>query len=251
MFSSVARRSAVSFWDVLRPASAGKSKGSPKPPTAAELEAALAEAEAEATRAEAAAAEAAQRRAEQLLTADEPTLDRVDRELQLAQRAADKAALAVEALRQKLVEAREAERQAGLDAIHREGEAALAAGLAAYARYGELAAEVATLAEAMADNCDLIEAANRKLVAAADARRVADLDLTARPEVSAVRQFRVALWHQLRLPSTTGPHDFVWPAISETRIPPPAARPAPPVAPPADDSFSFVPSVLTNQQRPK
>ena len=97
-------------------------------------------------------------------------------QLQLAQRAADKAALAVEALRQKLAEAREAERQAGLDAIHREGEAALAAGLAAYARYGELAAEVAILAEAMADRCDEIEQANRKLIAAGDARRVADLD---------------------------------------------------------------------------
>jgi hypothetical protein len=201
----------MSFWDILKPPAPAKSKGAAKPPTAAELAAALAEAEAEAERAEAAAAEVAERRGQLLLTADDATLDQVERELQLATRTADKAAAAVEILCSRVSQARETERQAGLDAVHREGEAALAAGLAAYARYGELAAEVAILAEAMADRCDEIEQANRKLVAAGDARRVADLDTTARPEVSDVRIGRLALWHQIELPSGTAPHDWHWP----------------------------------------
>ena len=130
----------MSFWDLLKPAPATKAKSAAKPVTAAALELALAEAEAAAQAAEATAAEAAQRRAEQLLTADDATLDRVDRDLQLAQRAADKAAMAVEALRQRLATAQEAERQAERDTLYAKGQAALDAGLALYDEYGELAA---------------------------------------------------------------------------------------------------------------
>ena len=63
------------FWDLLKPTPAAKGKAAPKPPTAAELEAALAEAEAAARAAEAAAGEVAERRAGMLLTADDAELD--------------------------------------------------------------------------------------------------------------------------------------------------------------------------------
>ena len=225
----------MSFWDVLRPPAPTKAKDSPKLPTAAELEAALAEAETEAARAETAAAEVAERRAQLLLTADDATLDQVERELQLATRAADKSAMAVETLRTKLAAAQEAERQARLDAIFAEGQRALDAGLAAYTRYNVLAAEVAQLAETMADRCDQIEAANKKLRDAGDPRRVADLDVAARPEVSDIQLGRLALWHQLEVPSGTAPHDWHWPlrppqprVRNQARpIPGPAAEPPP------------------------
>ena len=226
----------MSFWDILKPPSPTKAKGSPKSPTAADLEVALAEAEAEAARAEAAAAEVAERRAGSLLSASESELDAIDRELQLAQRSADKASVAVEALRAKLAEAKEAERQAGLDAIFADGQAALDQGLAAYKRYGVLASEVAQLAETMADRCDEIEAANKKLRDAGDPRRVADLDVAARHEVSDIQIGRVALWVQLELPSGTAPNDWHWPLRppqprirNQARpIPGPSAEPAPP-----------------------
>lgn len=214
----------MSFWDLLKPPAATKAKTSAKPVTSAELAAALAEAEAEATRAEAAAGEVAGRRATMLLSADDAALDQIERELQLATRAADKAAMAVETLRSKLAAAQEAERISGLDAIFAEGQAALDAGLALYREYAGLAARLAVIAEGMADRCDEIEAANAKLVKAGDARRIADLDTTARPEVSDIRQLRLAMWHQLKVPGTTGPHDFLWPAITEPRIRHPLSR---------------------------
>ena len=226
----------MSFWDFLKPPAPTKAKGSPKPPTAAELEAALAEAETEAARAETAAAEVAERRAQLLLTADDVTLDLVERELQLATRTADKSAMAVETLRTKLAAAQEAERQARLDAIFAEGQRALDAGLAAYTRYSSLAAEVAQLAETMADKCDEIEAANKKLRDAGDPRRIQDLDITARPEVSDIQTGRLALWHQVQLPSGEFPADWLWPhrppqprIRNQARpIPGPGSEPAPP-----------------------
>ena len=201
----------MSFWDFLKPPAPTKAKDSPKLPTAAELEAALAEAETEAARAETAAAEVAERRAQLLLTADDATLDQVERELQLATRAADKSAMAVETLRTKLAAAQEAERQARLDAVFATGQAALDKGLATYAGYVTLAAELAQLVEGMADCCDEIESINRKLRDAGDPRRVPDLDITARPEVSDIQIGRLALWHQVQLPSGQYPADWLWP----------------------------------------
>ena len=233
----------MSFWDFLKPPAPTKAKGSPKPPTAAELATALAEAEAEAARAEAAAAEVAERRASMLLSASETELDTIDRELQLAQRSADRASLATEALRVKLLAAQEAERQAGLDAVFATGQAALDAGLAAYRRYTTLAGELAQLAETMADRSDEIEAANKRLRDAGDARRVGDLDLTARPEVSDIQIGRAALWVQLELPSGTAPNDWHWPL----RPPQPRVRnqarptPGPGAQPPPPPSASYVP----------
>jgi hypothetical protein len=208
IFSLASRRTAVSFWDVLRPPTPTKAKGSPKPPTADELAAALAEAEAEAERAEAAAGEVAGRRAEQLLTADEPTLDRFDRELQLAQRVADKAAAAVDALSTRLAESREAERLAGRDRVYAKGMAELKAGLAIYAEYDRVARAAAELVEKAADAADRIEAINRELAALGDPRTVPDLDREARrSEPGAIRE---ALWVQAEIPSGSEIGRYYW-----------------------------------------
>ena len=73
----------MSFWDLLAPPTQSKSRRAPKLPTSNELRAALAEAELAAEQAETDAAEVAQGRAGLLLTASEPELDAIDRELQL------------------------------------------------------------------------------------------------------------------------------------------------------------------------
>ena len=123
----------MSFWDLLRPPAGTKANASPKPATAAELRDALAEAELAATKAEQDAAAVAQERAELLLEADDKRLDAVERRLQLAQREADRGAAAVAALQERVREAEERERREGLDRLYEEGEAALRAGVEAYA----------------------------------------------------------------------------------------------------------------------
>lgn len=233
----------MSFWDLLRPTHVAKGKAPPPPATPDTLRAALAQAQAEARSTEEAAAEAATNRAAHLLVADDAELDELDRRLAASQRQADRAAAAVAALEEKLAAAEEAERVAGLDAIFADGQAALDQGLAAYKRYGVLAAEVAQIAETMADKCDAIEAANKRLRAAGDPRSVPDLDASARPEVSDIRLARLALWHQIELPSGEFPHDWHWPK----RPPQPRVRnqprpiPGPSAEPPPPPSRLYVP----------
>ena len=202
----------VSFWDMLKPAPAGKSHSAAKAPTAAELRAALAEAEAAAEAAERLAAEVAEERAGLLLAADEATLDEVDRRLQLSQRSADKAAAAVAALETRLAEAVEAERVAGLDRLHAEGAEALDDGLAAYASYGELAPRIVSLADRMLRARAAIERANEALGQAGDPRRLADLEATARPRASCGGYPAAALWSVLRLPHPVEPLNLLYPA---------------------------------------
>ena len=233
----------MSFWDFLKPPAPTKARGSPKLPTVADLATALAEAEVAAQAAEEAAAAVAQERADKLLTADDTVMDEVERRLQLAAREADRAAAAVEALRGRLSQAQEAERAAALDAIFAEGQTALDQGLAAYGRYSGLSAQVAQLAATMADRCAQIEAANKNLRDAGDPRRVADLDVTARPEVSDIQLGRIALWHQLELPSGEAPHDWCWPLRPpQPRVRnPPRPTPGPAAEPPPPPSRLYVP----------
>jgi hypothetical protein len=208
IFSLATRRIAVPFWDLLKPTPAAKGKAAPKPPTAAELEAALVEAEAEATRAEATAGEVAERRAGMLLSADDAALDLVDNELRVAQRAADKAAAAIDALSTRLAEAREAERRGTLDALFAKGMAELKAGLAVYAEYDRVARAAAALVERAADAADRIEAINRELAALGDPRAVPDLDREARH--SEPGTMRSALWVEAEIPSGSAVGLFHW-----------------------------------------
>jgi hypothetical protein len=214
----------MDFWSFLRPPAPGKSKLAPPPATAAELRDALAQAEAEADATEAAAAELARARAGQLLVGTDAEVDAADRRLALAQRAADRTAAAVEALRQKLAAAEQREQQESLDRLYGGGEAALQRGLALYGQYADAAASLARLVEQLPAVATEIEHANRLLRERGDARRVAGLDETARPEVSAIPQLRVPLWEQLRLPAGDAPHDSVWPTRREVRIPPMPVR---------------------------
>lgn len=231
----------MSFWDFLRPPAPTKGKAAAPPPVTAEtLRAALAEAEAAATAAEALAAEVAAERAGLLLGADDAQLDAIDRRLQLATREADRAQAAVEALRQKLAEAEERERQAGLDATYREGAEALAAGAALYRAYGEAAAEVAELFRDLEQAQATIEKANRALRAAGDPRVVQDLDESARPERSAIPLGRTPLWRQARLPAADHAYSMIWPPYVHPDVPRPPMRapaegalPAPPPRDPA------------------
>ena len=198
----------MSFWDFLKPPAPTKAKGSPKPPTAAELEAALSEAEAAAQAAEAAAAAVAQERADKLLTADDTVLDEVERRLQLAVREADRAAAAVDALRGRVAQAQEAERQAGRDAVYNKGAALLRSGVELYRRYDEVARQLAGLVERIADTDDAIRAINHELLALGDPRALPELEREARPPSGA--ESAMALWLQAEIPSGVEPGAFHW-----------------------------------------
>jgi hypothetical protein len=198
----------MSFWDLLKPPAATKAKTTAKPVTSAELAAALAEAEAAAASAEVAAAEVAERRAGALLTATEADLDAVDRELQLAVRASDKAAAAVAVLQQRLAAAEESERQAGRDRIYAKGAALLRSGLGLYVEYDALARQLAALVEKIADADDAIRGVNRELASLGDARVIADLDNEARPR--AAGETGMALWVETDIASSTAAGAFHW-----------------------------------------
>lgn len=217
----------MSFWDFLKPAPSGKTKATVKPPTAAELREALAQAKGEAASTEEAAAELALARASQLLVGTESELDEADRKLQLAQRAADRSAVAVEALTAKLAAAEAAERQAELDRVFGEGKAALDEAISLYKKYEELAKQVAAVVDRIPECRAIVDRVNGDLAKAGDARRLPDLDTEARPCVSDIQQLRTPLWHQVVLPSGFFPHDYHWPASAELRykFPP---RPLPP-----------------------
>jgi hypothetical protein len=228
----------ASFWELLKPAPPTKAKGAaPKPASAAALRQALTEATAAADSAAALAAELAERRQAFLLAGTDDQLDQVERELAAANRQTDKTEAAVVALQALVQAAEEAERVADLDRVYAEGAGALERGCELYRAYGEMAQQVARLAGEMAASQTVIEQVNRQLRERGDARRVADLDTAARPQVSAVQQFRHPLWQQLVLPAHDRPHDRLWPEHRETVIPPPSPRPpltgalAPPAKP--------------------
>jgi hypothetical protein len=91
---------------------------------------------AEAERAEALAAHdrLQARRAELLLDGDDRSLDAVERDIAQAQRQVDRIDLLTIQAQERLNEAEAAERRAGLDRLHAEAEAKLAAGVAIYSK---------------------------------------------------------------------------------------------------------------------
>ncbi len=213
----------MSFWDVLRPSAPTKgNKGaatSPPAATAADLRVALAEAEAATADAEQAAAAIAQERGGMLLGADDAQLDEIDRRLQLAQRTADRAAAAVEALRERLADAEQRERQADLDKLFNDGQAALDRGLAIYKKYGVAAADLARLVAELPIVVAEIENANKLLTQRGDLRRVPDLDATARPHPpGTVRVHRTLLWERAVLPDHGHPYSFLWPVHTHVDV---------------------------------
>jgi multidrug efflux pump subunit AcrA (membrane-fusion protein) len=214
----------VNFWDFLKPAAPSKTKAAPKPASAAELGEALAQAEAEAAATEQTAADLARARAAQLLVGTESELDEADRRLQLAQRAADRSAVAVEALRTKLREAEERERRAELDRTFAAGEAALSSGLALYRDYARHAATIVGLVEQMIARQADLGRVNATLRKAGDPRSLPDLDTVARPERSSIPQLRVPVWGQLVLPAGDHSVNRLWPAFVQVDVPPSPVR---------------------------
>jgi hypothetical protein len=198
----------MSFWDFIKPPTPAKGAKAAKPATAAELAVALSEAAAEAAHAEGTAADIAERRAGMLLTADDATLDRIEHELRLAQRAADRTAAAVEVLRGRLAQAEEGERQGALNAVYSKGTLLLRNGVDLYQRYDKLARELAELVEQISDTDDAIRAVNAELAALGDPRSIADLDREARPRTGAEQG--LALWLETEVASGTEANAYHW-----------------------------------------
>jgi hypothetical protein len=191
-----------------------------KAPSSAELREALARAEAERAEAVAALDRLQARRAELLLDADDRALDAIEREIAQAQRQADRLDLLAVQGQERLREAEEAERQAELDRLHAEGERALERGLRIYAKeWPKHAAALRDLAVELGELQDRVEAVNRELLAAGDPRRVAEVDLTARPHPPNQPLRGPALAQLLRLPSTLDSTKLFWPTLDAWGLP--------------------------------
>jgi hypothetical protein len=219
----------MSYWDIIRPpepvGKGGKGKTA-KPPSAETIRAALAEATIAATAASERAAALAEQRAQLLLSAGDDELDGVERSLQLAVRESDRCDACALELERLLAEAVAREHREQLDRVHATGQAALARGLDLYRRdYAEHALALREVVRAMAAASEEIEAANRALRLAHDPRQIPDLDTSARPQTTPVRQAIAPPWVALRLPSSVHPWCALYPiGIDAIGMPVPAAE---------------------------
>jgi hypothetical protein len=188
-------------------------RGDDQPTSAAALRDAIGKAQAEAKAAAARLEALAAKRAEALLTDDDRVLDRIERDLQLATRAADRADLTTAELQRRLAQAAAEENRAELDQVHEVGAAARERGVVLVTKtYPPLAAKLTALAEELVELEAKIAEANTKLERAGDPRRVADIDATARPARPEWGGFRPArLVEQLRLPSAQDGLTMAWP----------------------------------------
>lgn len=208
----------MAFLDLLR---------TNKPSTSAQLREALSQAEAAAEAGAAKVAAGAEARRTALLGDDDQALDRIEQDLRLAEREADRADLAAAELRQRLAAAEAAEARAALDRVHEEGRAALERGVKLIRNdYLRHALALKALAEELASLEAAITAANEKLEKVGDERRVPALDTTARPRLPG-EGLRAPLWAELRLPSSEHGIYPLHPAVDAHGFPiPDAQRPA-------------------------
>jgi hypothetical protein len=201
-----------------------------QPATSATLRAAIGKAQAEAREAAARLEALAAKRAEALLAEDDRVLDRIERDLQLATRAADRADLATAELQRRLAQAEADENRAELDAAHEVGVGALRRGVELITKtYPPLAVKLKGLAEELVDLEARIAQANEQLERAGDPRRVAAIDATARPRLPEPGGYAPApLVQQLRLPSVQDGLKMLWPpGVDQWGFAvPPAARPS-------------------------
>jgi hypothetical protein len=184
--------------------------------TSEQLRAGIATAEAEAKLAGERAAELVQRRGALLLSADDAALDTVERQLQLATRESDRADAALSALRERLTETEAREKREALDRTYAAGEAALTEGLKLYRLYGNMAVELRGLLAQMAGAHDAIVTANYALRQAHDPRQISDIDATARPQTTPVKQAIPPPWLHVRLPSSVHPLNLLHPVGTDT-----------------------------------
>ncbi|MFL5335861.1 MAG: hypothetical protein ACJ8H8_22445 [Geminicoccaceae bacterium] len=131
--------------------------------------------------------------------------------------------------------AEQREAQEAADRLYNEGHAALERARDIYAAYADAAADLARLVESLARLNDEILSVNRRLNERGDPRSLRDLDTALRPAVSDLQMLRYPLWTQIRLPATTGPHDWLVPAQRELRVKlPPTKVPGDALDPPAE-----------------
>ena len=168
------------------------------------------------------AALAAGRRVEDLveqrrraLLDDEADLDAIERQLQLAQRDADRADLAAAELKERLAAAEQAEQQAVRDKAYDQAEQARLRAVELITRtYPLQAARLKVMADELLVLEVTITEANRKLEAAGDPRRVADLERSARPKRETWGGLTPGRFvDQLRLPSAEDAGRLLWPHI--------------------------------------
>jgi hypothetical protein len=192
-----------------------------QPATSAALRDAIGKAQAEAKAAGGRLEALAAARAEALLAEDDPALDRIERDLQLATRAADRVDLAAAELQRRLARAEAEEQRAELDAVHGAAAAALERGVALVTKtYPPLALKLKGLAEELVALEARIAEANRTLEAAGDPRRVAAIDPTARPRPPEPGGYAPAPFtQQLRLPSVQDGLKLLWPYLDQWGFP--------------------------------
>jgi len=196
------------------------------PASSAALRDAITKAQAEAKAATERLEALAGTRAAALLAEDDQALDRIERDLRMATRAADRADLALAELQCRLAQAEADEQRAELDAAHDAAAAALERGVALLTKtYPPLAAKLKGLAEELVELDARIADANEKLERAGDPRRVRAIDATARP--SELGGYAPAPFvQQLRLPSVQDGLKMLWPAVDQWGFAvPPAAKP--------------------------
>lgn len=152
------------------------------PPTLDDLRAALAEADSATAEARERCSRLASDRAAILLDAGDKELDRVERELQLAQRDTDRAEAASSALRERIADAEALAERARLDAIHAAAREAERRGRELIAKaYPAACQKVLAVLRELAEIEATRKAANRELQDAGDARQVPDPDELLRP----------------------------------------------------------------------
>ena len=181
------------------------------PPTLDDLRQALAEADAATAEARERCSRLASDRAAVLLDGSDAQLDRIERDLQLAQRDADRAEAAAAALRERIATAEADAERARLDELHERGIAAQQRVIALVRNDYTKAAQklIGVLERLEAAEADWTTA-NDGLREAGDPRRIPDGELMARPHGDAgpdPQRIRLAL----RLPSVDVPDMWLWP----------------------------------------
>lgn len=188
-----------------------------EPTTAAALREAIATAEAESRDTAARLQGLTGARAAALLDeADDTKLDRIEAEIVQATRHADRIDLAVAELRRRAEQAVADERQAKLDAIHAQGEAAVRRGVELVRKvYPKHARALAAMAEELATLRAEVADVNARLLAAGDPRMLPDLERKARPAtmVDGIGQVHLAVTEHLRLPDPEHPDRFLFPRV--------------------------------------
>lgn len=192
-----------------------------KADTAASLSADVERADGEASQADERLAALTARRAAALTSADDATIDRLDRELVVERRNADRARAVATELRQRHAAQLELEARLRLDELAARGEQLNAEAVELiHTKYPGLARQLVSLARRLTEIDDEVARINADLTAAGDGRRVPDYDPIARPAepnrtTESSRLSRVRFVDQLQAPSGQTWYVLLWPPLHD------------------------------------